>query len=143
VGLVDLGHPRLSLQPGSGARQLLRLRHRLVDCSRVTGYAAKPILRPQQAPSGALVIVLSPFLDDAILELMATTVRRGTRVLAMDLLPERLVLAARERYGKAVLQVLLAEHAVRLETLREHGIPVMRWGDEVPGRLRSLARGRR
>jgi hypothetical protein len=61
----------------------------------------------------------------------------------MDLLPERLVPAARERYGRPALQVLRAEHAVRLETLRQHGIPVMRWGDEVPGRLRSLARGRR
>jgi uncharacterized protein (DUF58 family) len=143
VGLVDLGRPQLSLPPGAGARQLLRVRHQLVTCSRSVGYAAKPVLRPRQAPSGALVIVLSPFLDDAIMELMATTVRRGTRVLAMDLLPERLVPAVHERYGTAVLQVLLAEHAVRLETLRQHGIPVMRWGDEVPGRLRSLARGRR
>jgi uncharacterized protein (DUF58 family) len=143
VGLVDLGRPQLSLQPGAGSRQLLRLRHQLVSCSRSTGHAAKPVLRPQQAPSGALVIVFSPFLDDAILEVMATTARRGTRVLAMDLLPERLVPAARERYGRAVPQILLAEHAVRLETLRQHGIPVMRWGDEVPGMLRSLARGRR
>ncbi|MEV4310649.1 DUF58 domain-containing protein [Actinocrispum sp. NPDC049592] len=143
VGLVDLGRPHLSLQPGSGTRQLLRLRHQLVTCSRAVGYASKPILRPQQAPSGALVIVFSPFLDDAVIDLTATVVRRGTRVLAMDLLPERLVPAAREPYGRAVLEVLRAEHAVRLETLRQHGIPVMRWGGQVPGMLRSLARGRR
>jgi uncharacterized protein (DUF58 family) len=145
VGLVDLGRPQLSLRPGGGARQLLKLRHQLVVCSRAAGWAAKPVLRPQQAPSGALVIVFSPFLDDAVLELTATVVRRGTRVLAMDLLPERLLPAVKEPYGEAVLQVLRAEHAVRLETLRQHGIPVLRWGDEVPAALRRLARtgGRR
>jgi hypothetical protein len=30
-----------------------------------------------------------------------------------------------------------------METLRQHGIPVLQWGDEVPGMLRALARRRR
>jgi uncharacterized protein (DUF58 family) len=140
VGLADLGRPQLSLPPGSGPRQLLKVRHQLVTCSRPAGYVARPVLRPQQAPQGCLVIVFSPFLDDSILELTATVVRRGTRVLAMDLLPEQLLPAAQEPYGEAVLKVLRAEHAVRLQTLREHGVPVMRWGDEVPAMLRHLAR---
>ncbi|CAM4004450.1 DUF58 domain-containing protein [Kibdelosporangium persicum] len=143
VGLVDLGRPQLSLAPGTGSRQLLKIRHQLVICARSAGWASKPVLRPQQAPAGSLVMVLSPFLDDAMVELTATVVRRGTRVLAMDLLPEHLIAAERDPWGEAVLRVLRAEHAVRLQTLREHGIPVLRWGDEASATLRVLARGRR
>nr|WP_042190198.1 DUF58 domain-containing protein [Kibdelosporangium sp. MJ126-NF4]CEL19155.1 POSSIBLE CONSERVED SECRETED PROTEIN [Kibdelosporangium sp. MJ126-NF4]CTQ95044.1 POSSIBLE CONSERVED SECRETED PROTEIN [Kibdelosporangium sp. MJ126-NF4] len=143
VGLVDLGRPQLSLAPGSGQRQLLRLRHQLVICSRSAGWAQKPVLRPRQAPAGSLVMVLSPFVDDAMVELTATVARRGIRVLAMDLMPDPLVPAERDPWGDAVLKLLRAEHAVRVETLREHGIPVLRWGDEASATLRRLARGRR
>jgi hypothetical protein len=90
-----------------------------------------------------MVMVLSPFLDDGVLELTATVVRRGTRVLAMDLLPDPLHPDPDDPWGEAVLTVLRLEHAARLDTLREHGIPVLRWGDEVPGMLRELARRRR
>jgi uncharacterized protein (DUF58 family) len=140
VGLVDLGRPQLSLAPRSGQRHLLRLRHQLVVCTRSAGWASRPILRPQQAPPGALVMVLSPFLDDEMVNLTATVACRGIRVLAMDLLPRDLVPAAGDPWGEAVRTVLRAEHAVRLETLRQHGITVLRWGDEVPGTLRRLAR---
>jgi uncharacterized protein (DUF58 family) len=143
VGLVDLGRPQLSLAPGSGQRHLLRLRHQLVICSRSAGWAPRPILRPQQAPPGALVMVFSPFLDDAMVDLTATVVKRGTRVLAMDLLPDPLIPAPDDPWGEAVLTVLRAEHIQRLETLRHHGIPVLRWGDEASTTLRALARGRR
>jgi uncharacterized protein (DUF58 family) len=143
VGLVDLGRPQLTLPPGTGARHLLRLRHQLVVCASAAGWASRPILRPQQAPPGSMVMVLSPFLDDGVLELTATVVRRGTRVLAMDLLPDPLHPDPDDPWGEAVLTVLRLEHAARLDTLREHGIPVLRWGDEVPGMLRELARRRR
>jgi uncharacterized protein (DUF58 family) len=143
VGLVDLGWPQLSLAPGTGARHLLRLRHQLVICTRAAGWSSRPVLRPQQAPAGALVMVLSPFLDDAMVNLTATVARRGIRVLAMDLLPSELRPAADDPWGPAVLKVIRTEHAVRLETLRQHGIAVMRWGDEVPAMLRMLARRRR
>jgi hypothetical protein len=87
-------------------------------------------------------MVLSPFLDDAMVDLTAMVVRRGIRLVAMDLLPDPLVAASGDPWGSAVLKVLRAEHAVRLETLRAHGIAVMRWGDGVPGMLRQLARRR-
>ncbi|ONI77724.1 hypothetical protein ALI144C_30195 [Actinosynnema sp. ALI-1.44] len=143
VGLVDLGRPQLSLAPRSGHRQLEKMRHQLVVCSRSAGWAPKPVLRPRQAPAGSLVMVLSPFIDDAMVQLTATVARRGTRVLAVDLLPDPLVAAARDPWGEAVLKVLRAEHATRVETLREHGIPVLKWGDEASAALRVLARGRR
>jgi uncharacterized protein (DUF58 family) len=143
VGLVDLGWPQLSLAPGSGPRQLLKLRHQLVICTRAAEWTARPILRPQQAPAGALVMVLSPFLDNAMVDLTATVVRRGIRVLAIDLLPSPLRPEPGDPWGESVLKVVRAEHAVRLDTLREHGIAVMPWGEELPGMLRLLSRRRR
>jgi hypothetical protein len=88
-------------------------------------------------------MVLSPFLDNAMVDLTATIVRRGIRVLAIDLLPAPLRPEPHDPWGEVVLQVVRAEHAARLDTLREHGIAVMRWGDELPAMLRLLARRRR
>ncbi|MEV4310654.1 DUF58 domain-containing protein [Actinocrispum sp. NPDC049592] len=143
VGLADLGWPQLSLAPGSGPRHLLKLRHQLVLCTRAAEWTPKPTLRPQQAPAGALVMVLSPFLDNAMVDLTATIVRRGVRVLAIDLLPAQLKPEAKDPWGEVVLTIVRAEHAARLNTLREHGIAVVRWGDELPTALRNLARRRR
>jgi uncharacterized protein (DUF58 family) len=140
VGLVDLGRPQLSLRPGSGARHLLRLRHQLVICARSAGWASRPILRPQQAPAGALVMVLSPFIDDTMVDLTATAARRGTLVLAVDLLPGLLHAAAGDPWGEPVRAIVRTEHRLRLDTLRGHGIPVMQWGGELPVMLRRLAR---
>jgi hypothetical protein len=88
-------------------------------------------------------MVLSPFLDNAMVDLTATVVRRGIRVLAIDLLPSPLRPEPGDPWGESVLKVVRAEHAVRLDTLREHGIAVMPWGEELPGMLRLLSRRRR
>jgi uncharacterized protein (DUF58 family) len=129
VGLVDLGSPRLGVPPGSGRRQLDRIRHQLVTCGRHAGWTARPVLRPVQAPAGAMVIVLSTFLDDAIADLVAHAARRGNPVIAVDLLPHPLRPARDTRWGEAVLRVLLAEQRVRLDGLLAHGVPAVRWAD--------------
>jgi uncharacterized protein (DUF58 family) len=144
VGLVDLGSPALGVRPGSGRRQLERIRHQLVVCGRFAGSAGRPVLRPVQAPPGALVVVLSPFLDDAIADLAVHAARRGNPVIAVDLLPGRLSAPRDTPWGTVVVQVLLAEQRVRLLALRGHGIPAVRWGDggAVSALLRRMRRRR-
>jgi uncharacterized protein (DUF58 family) len=127
VGLVDLGRPQLYLKPGSGARQLLRLRHRLVLSARSAGWSPRPVLAQQLVPAGAMVAVLSPFLDDAIAQLAVVAARRGNLVVAIDVLPQPLVADPETEWGQAVLALIRAERRARLDGLASHGVPVLRW----------------
>ncbi|GAA0215763.1 DUF58 domain-containing protein [Saccharothrix mutabilis subsp. mutabilis] len=127
VGLVDLGRPQLSVRPGAGRRQLLRLRNQLVVCARSAGWAQRPVLRPEQSPHGALVVVLSPFLDADVVELSVHAARRGHVVLAVDVLPSGLRPDRETPWGAAALRVLELEHEVRLEAMRRHGVAVVTW----------------
>jgi uncharacterized protein (DUF58 family) len=146
VSLVDLGRPQFGVRGGTGKRHLLVLRHRLLACVRAAGWVSKPVLRTEQVPPGALVIVLSPFLDDAVVEQTLLAARRGGLVLAVDVLPRPLVPDPDNRWGAVVAKVIAAEHANRLAALRARGVPVVSWvdGSEILAVLRkATAPGRR
>ncbi|AHH95923.1 DUF58 domain-containing protein [Kutzneria albida] len=133
VGLVDLGRPRLYVRPGAGRRQLLRLRNQLVVCARSAGWSSRPVLNAHQVSGGALVVVLSPFLDDAVVGATAQAARRGNLVLAVDVLPAELVAEPEDRWGEPVRQIITLERRVRLDALRGHGIAVLPWSSAEQG----------
>ncbi|QFZ16672.1 DUF58 domain-containing protein [Saccharothrix syringae] len=143
VSLVDLARPRLGLRAGAGRRQLLRVRHQLVVCARWVGWASRPVLRPEQVPHGALVVVLSPFLDADVVELTVHAARRGNAVLAVDVLPRPLRPDRETPWGRSALKVIELEHDVRLEAMRRHGVAVVAWGDPISGALRRARSARR
>jgi uncharacterized protein (DUF58 family) len=143
VGLVDLGRPQLGARAGAGRRQLLRLRNQLVVCARSAGWAQRPVLRPEQVPHGALVVVLSPFLDAEVVELAVHAARRGNLVLAVDVLPSPLRADRGTPWGESAMKVIRLEHDVRLEAMRQHGVAVLPWGASIAGVLRAARTGRR
>ncbi|MFL6121735.1 DUF58 domain-containing protein [Actinophytocola sp.] len=145
VGLVDLGHPRGGVPVGSGHRHLQRMRHQLVGAARRVAGSGDPVLNLAQVPPGATVVVLSPFLDDKVVDLVVHTVRRGRLVMAVDLLPTDLHPDRTTPWGPAVVSVLRAEHRVRVRALEEHGVPVLRWetGAPIAALLRTARRRRR
>jgi uncharacterized protein (DUF58 family) len=146
VSLVDLGRPQFGLRAGTGKRHLLVVRHRLLACVRAAGWVSRPVLRAEQVPPGALVIVLSPFLDDAIVEQTLLAARRGGLVLAVDVLPSPLHPDPDHRWGEVAAKVIAAEHANRLAALRARGVPAVSWvdGSEITAVLRkATAPGRR
>lgn len=144
VGLVDLGHPRGGVPVGSGQRHLQRIRHQLVHAARRVAGSGDPILNQAQIPIGATVLILSPFLDDKLVDLVVRAVRRGRLLVAVDLLPASLHPDRTTPWGEAVVSILRAEHRVRLRALAEHGVPVMSWESGVPiAALLRTARQRR
>ncbi|MFD1152006.1 DUF58 domain-containing protein [Saccharothrix hoggarensis] len=143
VSLADLGRPQLGARAGVGRRQLLRLRNQLVVCARSAGWGQRPVLRPEQVPHGALVVVLSPFLDAEVVELAVHAARRGNLVLAVDVLPDPLVADPETPWGESALKVIRLEHDVRLEAMRQHGVAVLTWGAPIAGVLRGARAARR
>ncbi len=144
VGLLDLGHPRGGVRAGSGRRQLQRIRHQLVHTSRRVAGSGDPVLNHAQVPPGATVVVLSPFLDDLLVDLTVRLTRRGRLVLAVDLLPAELTADPTTPWGASVVSILRAEHRMRLRALEEHGVVVLPWdgGARIAATLRRI-RGRR
>jgi uncharacterized protein (DUF58 family) len=144
VGLVDLGHPRGGVPVGSGRRHLQRIRHQLVHAARRVAGSGDPVLNPAQIPPGATVLVLSPFLDDKLVDLVIRAARRDRLVVAVDLLPAQLRADRTTPWGDAVVSIVRAEHSVRLKALAEHGVPILHWETGVPlAALLQSARQRR
>ncbi|MGB3442172.1 MAG: DUF58 domain-containing protein [Actinophytocola sp.] len=144
VGLIDLGHPRGGASAGSGHRQLERIRHQLVHVARRVAGSGDPVLNHAQVPRGATVVVLSPFLDDQLVDLTVRLARRDRLVLAVDLLPAELVPDETTPWGVPVVSIVRAEHRMRLRAMEEHGVVVVPWdgGGQVAAILRRI-RGRR
>jgi uncharacterized protein (DUF58 family) len=141
VSLVDLGRPQYGLKSGAGKRHLLLIRHRLLACMRAAGWAPRPVLRAEQVPPGALVVVLSAFLDDAVVEQTLLAARRGNLVIAVDVLPGPLTPDREAAWGEVVTKIIAIEHDNRLAALRARGVPVVSWvdGSEVVAVLRRAA----
>jgi uncharacterized protein (DUF58 family) len=143
VGVVDLGNPRGGVPVGSGRRQLQRIRYSLVRSAQQAGGTNPPVLRAAQVPLGATVVVLSPFLEDRLVDLTVGAMRRGNLVLALDLMPGELVANRATPWGDAVRDILLAEQRMRLAVLAEHGVLTARWDDSATlGALLRSARRR-
>jgi uncharacterized protein (DUF58 family) len=143
VGLVDLGHPRGGVPIGSGHRHLQRIRHQLVHAARRVAGSGDPVLNLAQVPAGATVVMLSPFLDDKLVDLVVRVARRDRLVVAVDLLPTDLTADRTTPWGPSVVSVLRAEHRVRIRALEEHGVAVLRWDTGAPiGALLRAARQR-
>ncbi|MFD9737032.1 DUF58 domain-containing protein [Umezawaea sp. NPDC059074] len=143
VGLADLGRPQLGVRPGIGRRQLLRLRNQLVVCARSAGWAPKPVLNRHQIPHGALVVVLSPFLDDHVVEVAIQAARRGSLVLAVDVLPTDLRPDTETPWGAGALRIIVLEQRTRIAALKQHGVAVVPWderGHSVAATLRHANR---
>lgn len=141
VGLADLGRPQLGVRPGIGRRQLLRLRNQLVVCARSAGWSPRPVLH--RVPHGALVVVLSPFLDDHVVEVAIQAARRGDLVLAVDVLPADLIPDTETPWGAAALRVIVLEQRTRLAAMKQHGIAVVPWDDRGHTIAATLRRANR
>jgi uncharacterized protein (DUF58 family) len=144
VGFDDLANAARGIPPRAGGRHLQRVL-RAVSLTGPSGAATDRVRAPVLAP-GALVYVLSTFLDEPPLRLALTWRAAGHRVIAIDVLPK---LDSRELVAREVvaLQVVELERDVRLRRLAAAGIDMMRWqdagGQAREARLRELSRPRR
>ncbi len=137
VGFVDLGRVGRPIRPAGGRRHLQRIIHALAESTPSGG--ARPIVRPPQAPSGALLIVLSTFLDDEAANLAASWRRHGHRVLAVEVLPP-LPEVPRTVAEDNLHRLIELEQADRLWDLERTGVETVRWQETAP-HTRSLAVG--
>ena len=130
VGVLDLSHVRRHVRMGSGSRHLQRVRYQLA-LVRASRSRWMPTPELWGVPTSAIVVLLSPMIDDVAMQAAMDAAGHGHQVLVVDVLPAHDVLAAArtDHFPHAVkeVQLLLAERNVRLDRLRAKGIPVLTW----------------
>lgn len=145
VGLLDLAAPLGLVRAGSGKRHLDRLLRRIAECEP----AGTPFSRRRApiVPAGAVVYLLSTFLDDEASSVAMLWRASGHRVLAVDVLPA-LRLDRCEHNTRLAHRLVMAERRHRVTGMQANGVELFRWQEDEnqPSRavaVRSLARARR
>jgi uncharacterized protein (DUF58 family) len=127
VGLVAAASPRHLVRPGTGDRQLQRIRHQLalIDDQRQR-LLPVPLwgLRP-----GQVVVWCSPMTTDASFRVVAECAARGHLVVVVDTLPVGGILRRATTGDIDHLRVLAVERELKLGTLRSRGIGVIHWDE--------------
>ena len=134
VGLVSFGGVINWLHVSSGVVQLYRILDSLLDAEIFLSYAWKDIdLLPVRAlPPAALVVALSPLLDERAVRTLLDVRARGFDLAVVEISPVPFAPAGRDELDKLALRLwLLRREALRSRYLRL-GVPVVEWNAEVP-----------
>ncbi|MFF0313656.1 DUF58 domain-containing protein [Micromonospora sp. NPDC005252] len=144
VSLVEYGPGARRLRAAAGRRQYLTVLEWLLDV-RAEASQHEPydqVFGPQQLSSDALVVVLTPLLDERSAQMLARLARSGRFVVAVDTLPANLTPPKDRGWAEVAYRLWRLDRETMIGQLREHGVPVVRWAgagslDQV---LRDVAR---
>jgi uncharacterized protein (DUF58 family) len=134
VGLVTFGGVLNWLLPGMGARQLYRIVDALLESEVVLNYAWRDVdsLPRRTLPPQALVLCLTPLLDDRAAAALLDLRGRGFDVAAVEVSPLGLVEPGRSETDELAYRIWrLRRDAVR-SRLGRAGVPIAIWDDERP-----------
>lgn len=137
VALHELGVGGRILRAGGGARH----RARLVNAAATLGVRDPAWLSARTPPvgPGAVVYVVSTLLDGPSSELALSWAAAGHLVVVVDVLPslDDVRLSASERDALCLVR---AEREETVRALRRARVEVVRWADDGPRALETLAR---
>jgi uncharacterized protein (DUF58 family) len=134
VGLVSFGGYLNWLLPSSGLVQLYRIVDALLDTEIILSYAWKnvDVIPPRTLPPKALVLAVSPLLDERAVTTLLDLRARGFDLAVIEVSPVPFASAAEgEREELAYRLWQLKRDALRGRYQR-FGIPVVEWHDGMP-----------
>jgi len=143
VGLVTYTGGTRQLPARAGRAQLHRLLHGLLDVSAGrSGGSEPPLPEPVGVDPRALVVVVSPLVGRHVFDRAAALARAGHSVIAVDTLPDALGTEETDAWSAPVLRLWRLERDTRTTSLRDLGVPVVRWSGSgtLDGVLVDLAR---
>ncbi|WP_156876564.1 DUF58 domain-containing protein [Microbacterium luticocti] len=142
VSFHVLSRPGQAVRHGSGARHRQRLR------AAISATSAQPRMSRTRSPHvarGALIVLLSTFLDDEPVRLVRLWRASGHRVVAVDTLPA--LRGERLRLEEIVAsRIVLGLRADRIDEVRAMGADALVWDGDAGARiaaLRTMSRRRR
>jgi uncharacterized protein (DUF58 family) len=124
VGFQDLASRHRLIAPGGGLRHLHRLLPVIARAEPVG--APRRRLRAPAIPTGAIVYVISTFLDNEAARMAALWRASGHNVVAIDSLPTPRALPLK-RESRAALRIVSMERQDRIDALRAVDVDVIAW----------------
>ncbi|RKN43400.1 DUF58 domain-containing protein [Micromonospora endolithica] len=144
VALLEHGPAARRLRPATGRRQYLTVLEWLLDVRAESApqQSYDHLFGPQLLSADALVVVLTPLLDERSAQMLAGLARSGRFVVAVDTLPADLPSPKDRGWAEVAYRLWRLDRDTMIDQLREHGVPVVRWAgagslDQV---LRDVAR---
>ena len=134
VGLVSFGGVTNWLTATSGVTQVYRVLDSLLDSEIFLSYAWKDIdlLPVRSLPSRALVLALSPLLDERAVRSLLDLRARGYDLAVIEISPVPFAFAGPSELDRLAHRLwLLRREALRSRYLRL-GVPVVEWRGDVP-----------
>jgi uncharacterized protein (DUF58 family) len=144
VALLEYGPSARRLRPATGRRQYLTVLEWLLDV-KAQSSPHEPydqVFGPQVLSADALVVVLTPLLEERSAQMLARLARSGRFVVAVDTLPADLTPPTDRGWAEVAYRLWRLDRDTMIAQLREHGVPVVPWAgagslDQV---LRDVAR---
>ena len=134
VGIVSFGGILRWLRPGMGLRQQYRLLESLVESEVIASYAWKGIevIPPGVLPAKALVVALSPLIDERAVNALFDARGRGFDVAVVELDPSLLLEPATTEIGALARRLWRMRRDSVRARFREAGVPVTTWSGAGP-----------
>jgi uncharacterized protein (DUF58 family) len=134
VGLVAFGGVVHWLTPGAGSGRLERIVDALLMSEVVFSYAFKDVtvLPARTLPTHALVVALTPLLDERTVGALADLRGRGHDVVIVEVSPEPFVEAPRGREATLARRLWRARRAALRGRFAALGVPVAAWDPRAP-----------
>jgi len=142
VRIVDVGTRLRFLRRLAGRRDLVIACEWLLDTRMAaSGDAWAPARVAALVPPRALVLALTPLLDERMTTLVARLRQRGQPIVVVDTLPPDALPADLDTYEQLALRMWLLEREQTIALLVESGCPVVPWQNSggVDAALRALA----
>ena len=133
VGLVTFGGILRWLQPGMGLAQRFRLVETLLETGVEPTYTWRDVnvIPARILPPKALVLGITPLLDERYVATIADLRARGFDVAVIEVDPVALVDPAPGELGRLAYRLWLLDREALRSKLARLGIAVARWGEDV------------
>ena len=133
VGLVSFGGILRWLEPGSGLLQQYRMIDALLETDVEFSYAWKGIdtIPPRTLPPKALVIAVTPLLDERSIAALLDLRARGYDLVVVEVSPEE-IMQTGDGIDALAYRLWLLQRAALRARFERAGVAVAQWRDHLP-----------
>ena len=147
VGLISFGEPIRWIEVGMGDVQRYRILDTLMESHvrRQLLWRGVRIVPPHALPPQALVVGITPLLDERSISALSELRGRGFDVRIVEVAPEEFIAGSDSRTGDLARRIWLLEREATRSRFARHGIPLVRWeaGASLQAALASIERRER
>ena len=134
VGIIGFGGTLSWLMPGSGERRLYQIVESLITTKLIFSYAWKDVsvIPVRTLPPQALVIALTPLIDERSVQVLFDLLRRRLDLAILDLSPEKFLPPATSETSRLARRIWQLDREALLSRYRELGGSVTSWSGDRP-----------